>query len=363
LRKLLSVIILFSIIAILNTKSSAAETAGISNEKMTLIQECEKIFPDLENLGVEKFRQRYQHFPSFRSCTVLYDDPIWYSNDVDRIEKLASLLEKPLQQTQIRDRFVQTPTIPEWIKDDAKRWQQGKEKDNILSYGIRFLINSNMISTPTSISAPIYCEDRICVAQNDFLKYSIKDSSVQDVITLTHIFQNISEDSLVIIASQVSKSGRSSDSFKINHDGLVYGVDQKCCKYYKFMHKLPLELGSKINSDFDGQLTGEVVYPFKEQKRSAFVAKDRPGSYYEVIDAQTGVVLFAKHHDRIKKTVWTAELADTNIFTKDIKIQYEDMRIPPWFRDVVKWWTEGIVSDDEYLSAMSYLLKQDILRI
>jgi hypothetical protein len=348
---------------ILNTKPSAAEIPVVTDEKLALIESCEKIYPDLERLGTEKFRQRYQYFMNFRSCAVLFNDLLWYSNDADRIEKLATLLDKTTSQIPIRDRLIQSQTIPEWIKDDAKRWQQGKEKDNVFSYGIRYMIASNMIPTPINTSDPNYCENKICAVQNDFLKYSIKDTGIQDVITLTHTFQNVNENSFLILAQEISKNGKKTNTFQINGDGLTSPAGQKCCDYYRFMHKIPLQIGTKINSTFDAQLTDEIIYSFIDQKRSALIAKDRAGSYYEIIDKETGAVLFAKHDDRIRKTVWTAELVETNIFTKDIKIQYEDMRIPPWFKNVVKWWTEGKITDAEYISGLGYLIKRDILYV
>jgi len=352
-----------SIMVILNAKSFAVETPIVTDEKIALIQSCEKIYPDLEKLGTEKFRQRYQYFMNFQSCTILFNDLLWYSNDADRIGKLVTLLDKPTAPIPIRDRLIQSQTIPEWIKDDAKRWYQGKEKDNIFSYGIRYMINSNMIHEPINRSAPNYCENRICAVQNDFLKYSIKDTGMQDITTLTHTFQNVNEHSLIIVAQEITKSGKTTNSFQINKDGLTSIADQKCCNYYRFMHKIPLQIGTKIGSTFDAQITDEIVYSFMDKKRPALIAKDHTGSYYEIIDKQSGAVLFAKHQDRIKKTVWTAELVETNIFTKDIKIQYEDMRIPPWFKNVVKWWTEGKITDSEYLSGLGYLIKHDVLYV
>ncbi len=357
------VIAVLSIMIMFNAKSSAVETPVVTDEKIALIHSCEKIYPDLEKLGTEKFRQRYQYFLNFRSCTVLFNDPMWYSDDIDRIKKLVILLDKPTMSIPVRDRFTQSQIIPEWIKDDAKRWQQGKEKDNILSYGLRYMINSNMIPTPINTSDPNDCKNRICAVQNDFLKYSIKDTGIQDVTTLTHTFQNVGEHSLIIVAQVVSKSGKTTNSFQINEDGLTSLADQKCCNYYRFMHKIPLQIGTKITSISDAQVTDEIVYSFMDQQRPALIAKDRTGSYYEIIDTQSGAVLFAKHQDRIKKTVWTAELVETNIFTKDIKIQYEDMKLPPWFKNVVKWWTEDKIADAEYLSGLGYLIKHSILHV
>jgi hypothetical protein len=93
------------------------------------------------------------------------------------------------------------------------------------------------------------------------------------------------------------------------------------------------------------------------------MAWDKTKQYQEVIDKQTGIVLFAKHIDRIKKTQWSAELTDTNAFSKEIEIQYEGMRIPAWFKDPVKWWSEGKISDSEYVNNISYLLKNKIMQI
>jgi hypothetical protein len=343
-----------------NIKLSSAETAQNVDEKINIIKNCEKIYPDLEKLGTEKFLGRYQYFTDLRSCIILYNDPLWYSTDMTRIEKFVALLDNPVPPKNVRDRFIQSQNIPEWIKGDAIRWQQGKEKDNVFLYGIRYMINSNIIPIPASTYNSINCENGICVIQNDFLKYLLKDSNKHDVIILTHIFQNTNENSFIIISKEVSLNGKTVSTFQVDKDRLVSLADQS---YYKFVHKLPLQVGTKIDSNFDVQLTGETTYQFGDQTRSALLAQDRTEDYYEVIDKQTGIMLFAQHQDRSKKTVWTTELIDTNVFKKDIRIQYADPRIPPWFKTVVKWWTEGKIADSDYLSGISYLIKNNILQI
>lgn len=353
-------LVLLSIIVVLNAKLATAE---ITDEKLDIIKSCENIFPDLEKLGTEKFRQRYYYFENFRSCAILFNDQTWYSDDKDRIEKLVALLDKPKTQSEIRDRFTQNLAIPEWIKADAKRWQQGKETDNTFAYGIRFLINSGVFPKTITAFESRGCENYTCISQNDFVKYSIKNSDSQDVVSLTYNFKNVDENSVAITAEKVSRNGKTVNNFQINKDGLVNPTNPKCCADYPFVHKTPLKLGANITSNFGVQITGEVMYPIKAQTRSAFLAKNLPGNYYEIIDEQTGIVLFAKHQDRIKKTVWTAELAETNIFTKEIKIKYEGMRIPTWFKTVVQWWTEGKLSNEEYLSAVGYLLRHNVLHI
>jgi hypothetical protein len=326
----------------------------------TILAQCEKLFPDLEKLGKAKFEQRYLYFTHLRSCYVLYNDPVWYSNDEDRTQRLSELLVRPQLTIPIRDRFVQSDSIPQWIKDDATRWHQGKEKDNIFSYGIRYMINSKMLHQPINAFDPQKCDpNSICVSKNDYLKYSIKDSQIEDTITQTHSFGDIG-DSIAVSITEVSKNGRKMDLLRIQNDGLIKG-DQK--KHYQFVHKIPMEIGTKVSSLYDLVVTDRIFFSFKDTKREALLAWDATKQYHEVIDKQTGVVLYAKHENRILRSEWSAKLMETNVFTKEIKIEYEDMRIPPWFRSTVKWWTEEKISDKEYLASISYLLKNKIMQI
>jgi hypothetical protein len=254
---------------------------------------------------------------------------------------------------------VRSDTIPQWIKDDATRWHQGKEKDSIFSYGIRYLINSKMIQTPISIFDPQNCvPNAICVSKNDYIKYSIKNTQIDDVITQTHTFDDV-DNTITINTSEISKDGKKINTLKIQDDGLIRG-DQR---YYQFVHKIPTELGTTIKSAFDIKVTDEILFPFKDTKRDVFLAWDDTRQYYEVIDKQTGVVIFVKQENRILRSEWTAALVDTNIFVKEINAQYEETRIPPWFRATVKWWTEDKVSDAEYLAGVSYLLKNRVMQI
>jgi hypothetical protein len=324
-----------------------------------VVRECEKIFSDLEILGKAKFEQRYLHHKYLRSCYIMYDDPIWYSDGPDRAQLLLELLKQPERDEPVRDRFVQSNTVPKWIKDDATRWHQGKEKDNVFSYGIRYMINSKMISTPISAFDSQNCRaDSFCVSKNDYIKYSIKDTQIDDVLSLTHTF-GMGSASIVVDGVEISKNGKKTEYIQVKNDGLISGTQN----HYRFVHKVPVEIGSTVKSTFDVTVTDEILFTYKNMKRDAFLAWDKSKQYHEVIDKQTGIVLFAKEENRILKSAWTAELTDTNVFTKEIKIEYNDMRIPPWFRTTVKWWTENQISDTEYLDGISYLLKNKIMTI
>jgi hypothetical protein len=323
------------------------------------IQECETLYPELETLGKAKFLERYMHHPNIRSCLTLYNDISWFSDDEDRMDRLIALLGEPIIKKTVRDRFDRTDAIPQWIKDDATRWHHGKERDNIFSYGIRFLINSKMIDAPISTSDQPKCiADQICVIKNNYIRYSIKDDQKSDVTNLTHTF-GTPGDTIAIASIEITKNEKKQDNFHIDSQGMVDHTRQ----YYGFVHSIPIQLGTKISSIHELTTSGEVIFPYKNQQRDAVIAWDKTKQYQEVIDKQTGIVLFAKFQDRIKKTQWSAELTDTNAFSEEIEIQYEGMKIPSWVKDPVKWWTEGKISDSEYVNNLSYLIKNKIMQI
>lgn len=348
---------LLAVSVILAAVSLPAAFAESEAEK--IIYQCETIYPELETLGKTKFLERYGNTPNIRSCLTLYNDINWFSDGPDRTDRLIALLGGPIIEKDVRDRYTKTETIPQWIKEDATRWQQGQERDNIFSYGVRYMINSKMIDAPISITDQAGCTpDQICLEKNDYIKYSIKDSQDSDVTNLTHTFGT--PGALIAISSvEVTKSDKTLDNFHIDSSGFIDSGKQ----YYRFVHKTPLEVGTTVDSVYPLTITSDLVFPYKNQKRDAVLALDKTRQYQEVIDKNTGIVLFAKFHDRIKKTDWSAELTDTNAFSNDVKIQYKGMNIPSWFKNPVKWWAEGRISDEEYLASLSYLLQNKIMQI
>lgn len=358
-------ILLFTLLAVLsiiaNVQITNAQTFD-NMEKINTIQTCEKIYPDLQKLGNIKFRERYQYFDNFRDCIVLYNDSMWNYEGSDRTDKLISLLEKPIQTKVIRDRSDDTQSIPQWIKDDAKRWDRGDEKDNVFSYGIRYMMNSKIIKSDNTLDYKNCEPGNICLSKNDFVKYSIKNNN-NDTIILTHTFDDASNDIVSVISEEFSKNNKIVTDFQINKTSGLVKSDKKCCIQYPFAHQIPMNLGTKISQEHSVEVTSEVIFSFKDLTRPSFVAKDKTGKYLEIIDKETGLVLFSKYQDKIQHLLQTVQLVDTNIVKKDTTVRYDNMKIPSWFKNTVKWWTEGKVSDSEYIAGISYLIKNDVLRV
>ena len=43
--------------------------------------------------------------------------------------------------------------------------------------------------------------------------------------------------------------------------------------------------------------------------------------------------------------------------------QMSEYKIPPWIRDNAKWWSEGLITDQEYINGLQYLIQQGILKV
>ncbi|KFM16871.1 Phosphate-binding protein PstS [Marine Group I thaumarchaeote SCGC AAA799-B03] len=44
-------------------------------------------------------------------------------------------------------------------------------------------------------------------------------------------------------------------------------------------------------------------------------------------------------------------------------VRESDLGIPQWIRDNAKWWSEGLITDEDYINGLQYLIKQGILKI
>lgn len=339
--------------------TSACQSFATSNlTYQNIIANCEILYSDFTSLGKEKFEQRYFHNKDTRNCIRMYNNPAWDGTDPDRNQLLSKSIDFPSATPIARDIVMPTQTIPKWIKDDATRWYKSPERDDTLLFGLRHLASLNLIQlTPNADTKT--CHSTICISNNDHLLYSISETG-KNTILQKHTFYNERE-SLTILIEQIGDAGFDRTYIAASKSGLI--KDGGCCKYYQFVHAMPLEIGSQVSSVKEITITHDLTYDLNGSKRQAYFAVDRTGYYQEVIEKNTGIVLYAKNQDNIRKTVTIAVLNDTNIFSKTSSGAYADAYVPPWFRDPVKWWSLGQITDEEYLNGINYLVKNNILRL
>ena len=223
------------------------------------------------------------------------------------------------------------------------------------------MMNSKIIKSDNTLDYRNCSSGTICLSQNDFVKYSIKNNN-DDTIILTHTFDD-THNNISVSSKESSKNSIIYANFQINKTSGFVVSDKNLKVLYPYVHPIPMNLGTKISQEHPSEVVSEVIFSFKDLKRPAFVAKDKAGKYLEIIDKETGMLLFSKYHDEKRHLSQIIQLVDTNILKKDTTIRYDNMTIPFWFKNTVKWWMEGKISDAEYIASISHLLKNDVLRI
>jgi len=51
------------------------------------------------------------------------------------------------------------------------------------------------------------------------------------------------------------------------------------------------------------------------------------------------------------------------VIPSDGGIQFEELRIPSWFKNTSQWWVEGLITEPEYVYATEYLIDKNIIRV
>lgn len=336
---------------------------------------CEVHYEDYAELGLVKYLERHVHDIGIKHCVELYNHPIWITDHPARNRVLSSILEQLVGETapEVKQRHIPTApgAIPEWVKNDARIWSNDEHTDSRFAFSIRYMINSNIVVAPTFPSTEtIGCEDnQMCVRTGDYVKYSMKDNFGKDVITVKDVFYEIVGDKIKIISEKTSKEGRVSTEFLVNLSNgvtdLTNEISGKCCSPYQFIYPEPLKIGDKINTPkYNLTVVAGLLVPYEGRDRTVLYAKDEAEEYIEVIDKETGLVLLKRFEIIDDILRWeTTELTDTNIFQKTAVIQFTELSIPGWWKNNVKWWLAGEISDIEYTTAMEYLWGKNILRI
>ena len=213
--------------------------------------------------------------------------------------------------------------------------------------------------------------DRICVFPNDFLKYSgvLGDS---ETITTTVFGDFVNENKI-----RYTQSGTydSEEAWEDHHIlDLIEGVTEEVQEDGSFM---PFVVMSPIPIKYDKFESGvsESKFNYKNLVRTVIVSKnqDAEGSGELIFDKETGILLrlqLSATVDIIGETTTITtktELLDTNIIGQVIKTQNEKQviqeKIPEWIRNTALWWSDGKISDDEFINGIQFLINEEIIQV
>lgn len=369
-----------------------------------IVDYCEFYYEEFKRMGESDLYLQHNYEPKLRFCVKLYAHIVWPTDHPDRNRILVSEITKMLGTAgYVKERHLGGfATFPDWIKKDAMLWVTEQITDSRFAYGIRAIINADIISPP--IIHPMedrFCNDVICVEKEDFVKYAVSDNYQIDTVIEKYTVDEVSLTQVKVDFEKTSQEGRVNTEITVDQGGSLYDIlrayddDTIQCHLgstlvkvdgitqcqdndsgrmtqpksshapHKFVYPIPIEIGSKLDGT-NGELTvtHQVLTSFKNLDRNAFVARDSTGKYSEVIDAETGLILSSKFEDTVIVPVWDkTELIDTNIFEKQVGIQLGELAIPEWWKKNTSWVLDGLITETDYLKALEYLIGKEIIRV
>jgi len=305
---------------------------------------------------------QHPRFPNLRACRTLYDHVAWSSTHTGRDLVLMVEIEKYLGDSDylMQRHLKEFTSMPDWIKRDAQLWVDGINKDSQFAYGIRAMLENNVLSPKIIDNSDRDCSDGICVDENDFLKYTYSNKYGKNIV---EEFEILKKDSNGIFVSVQKTSSEKRETIQFYLDkNLKTPTKQNCCNVDQFIFKLPIEPGMKLNDTY--HVVGKTFFFIDKIQREGWVVQSSDESDVLVIDKQTGLLLSEQNTKDDIVTFWEEiELIETNVFQKSVGIQLEDMKIPNWWKTSTMWFLEGKFTELEYLQAMEYLIDKKILRV
>ena len=354
------VIILIGSFSIQNVLGHQPEFKVSTSED--ILKFCEFFYQEYKLLGVDTLVNHHPNFPNLRACVILYNHVAWNSTHELRDLVLIAEIEKYLGTSDhTKERHLsEFTTMPDWIKKDVKLWVDGNNKDSQYAYGIRAMLENNVLSPPVrdDVSDRVCNEDGLCIKETDFVIYS-HTSKFGDTTTEEFEIEKIDSNGILVNIKTVSQEKVETNQLYLD-ENIKIPAEEKCCKTVKFVYKTPIIVGQTIEGDF--KIFGTADYVIGDLTRVGLAAENSDKSRLLLIDKETGILLFEKFEKTVITTNWEkTSLIKTNMFQDSIEIQSHDLKIPKWWKTSSMWFTEGLTSELEYIHAIEYLISKKII--
>jgi hypothetical protein len=159
----------------------------------------------------------------------------------------------------------------------------------------------------------------------------------------------------------ISQKEKIEKEFSLNEQN-DSSLNNMCCKNHQFIFPTPIKINQILEGNF--KVVGDTNYFIANMTRPSVIAINPANMTTIIIDKETGLMLSSNHSEKNIVTFWEkTELRETNIFGKTSAIHLENMSIPKWWKTTAMWYSEGHISEREYLSALENLIAREIIRV
>ena len=325
-----------------------------------ILKFCEFFYDEYSYLGMDTLIEQHPNYPNLRACEILYNHIAWNSKHQARDLVLIKEIEKYLgDASYIKERHIRKyENMPYWVKADIRMWADGKSTDTRYAYDVRSMLNANVLNPTVIDDRNVKCGNNICAKEFDYAKYQYTDN-FGNSISKKYTIKTISDEEIIMDLEIISQEKKESREMVLDESNNMLDME----KYnLKFIFSIPINTDKDIEKNF--KTIGETDYNYNGQTRKAIIAKNDDANITILVDKQTGLLFSSEQIEKNLVTTWKKiQLRDTDIFGKLPTIHYKNISIPKWWKTTTMWFSEGHISDDEYLNALENLIARNILTV
>lgn len=232
---------------------------------------------------------------------------------------------------------------------------------------VLLLLGMSMYHVASTQAARNCSQNQICAIPGDYLKYSAQVYGNKGTI-LYNFGSHVDSNTLNVAISTVVGNHTTNSQSMLNLKNTVLTNSDGSKGAFFFMVLTPINPAIVAASPFK---EGSDTFNGYQRTILALEQANETDSQEVKVDKETGVLLFFKvsHVGAISGqqvvTGTSFTLVDTNVITSS-NLQGTSgspLVIPQWIKNTARWWSDGTVSDSEFVQAMQYLIQQGILKI
>jgi len=234
----------------------------------------------------------------------------------------------------------------------------------ILVFSISLLCTNNVFAEER-----ICVEGQICVLPGDFLIYS-----GNQVGEFSYFFEDFTDlDKIQYIHKFSSENEAFEQEYILDlNNGEIFDDDnpEEMQSSFVMISTIPVQV-----DQFASNISKEK-YPFKNMERTVWLVNPEieGGTSKIILDEQTGIVLEMNItlESEIDGQPFNFELVnkliDTNIINESTKVTFSksfsvEESVPDWVRNTALWWSDDLITDEEFVNGIQFLINEDIIQV
>lgn len=226
----------------------------------------------------------------------------------------TTIITDQTKQTKVPESKILTEKtrIPDWIRNNAKWWAEGGIHDKDFVSGIQYLIKQKIMQIPDAAISDSEIEtENKSVTDQGYIKVDGREFSGSKY-----------NPAIVIVSGEVEE-----DSLPIECDFTIPG---------------------EIHDDFvritvGGDQTFRHMMKFDDFE---------PGEYHldcKYKGKDFGSVSFSLSKSSDKKQI--------------VQVSPSEQNIPDWIKNNADWWSQGLITDDDFVKGIQYLVEQGVIKV